>query len=230
MARIPQRRPTLLPATLLRPAALLALLVFAPISASAQAVPTREQMVEALVSHNPSPPIDLARLRQHVAEAAHSRSRTDGVKLPPIAPELSSRSQIAVPILFDTDTPIIEPESYEAVGRIADAMVHASLLQNDFLIVAHISPSGKHEANLVLSQRRADAVRDALVNTFRISARRIMAIGAGEEQLSPSHPDANAKGDIAIVNMTDSNMPAAKPGAETTEQPAASPRPPENRQ
>ena len=35
---------------------------------------------------------------------------------------------------------------------------------------------------MILSQRRADAVREVLVNTFKISAKRIQSLGVGEEQ------------------------------------------------
>ena len=84
----------------------------------------------------------------------------------------------------------MQPESYQTVGRIADAMVYSSLLPYTFLIVGHIEASGRRENNAILSQRRADAIREILVNTFKISAKRIQSVGLGEEQLLDANPTA----------------------------------------
>ena len=46
-------------------------------------------------------------------------------------------------------------------------------------INGYASPEGTEEYNLKLSQRRADAVKDVLVNKYGISASRIVAIGHG---------------------------------------------------
>ena len=51
------------------------------------------------------------------------------------------------------------------------------------LVVGHTDATGRREDNLKLSQRRAAAIREALVTTFRISSRRVIAVGLGEEQL-----------------------------------------------
>src|ERR1700748_3421058 len=87
-----------------------------------------------------------------------------------------------VAISFDVDTPIILPDSYETVGRIADALVSAPLLPYSFLIVGHSDATGSRQANVILSQRRADALRDVLANTFKISTKRLQSLGVGEEQ------------------------------------------------
>ena len=46
------------------------------------------------------------------------------------------------------------------------------LLPYTFLIVGHES-TGRRENNALLSQRRADAIRDILVNTFKIAPKRL---------------------------------------------------------
>jgi OmpA-OmpF porin, OOP family len=96
----------------------------------------------------------------------------------------------------------VRPQSYETLGRIADALVQAKLLPYTFLIVGHIEANGKRENNVTLSQRRADAIRDILVNTFKISSKRIQSIGLGEEQLlDPARPASATNQQIQILTV-----------------------------
>lgn len=177
----------------------------APVSPSrGQATATRDDIIGQLSRFNTAPELDLAALRQKTLERSRIRSRTEpeASRRPPIAPELQGLPGFNVDIQFDTDTPIVRPQSYETIGRIADALVHVTLLPYSFLIVGHIEANGKREGNVILSQRRADAIRDILVNTFKISAKRIQAIGLGEEQLlDPPHPTASANQQMQILTV-----------------------------
>lgn len=173
--------------------------------AGAQTPATRDDIIRQLSRFETAAETDVAALRQHVLERAKTRIKNDPgpVNRPPVAPDLVKLPSFATPIQFDADTPIIQPASYQTVGRIADALVHASLLPYTFLIVGHIESTGRREANVILSQRRADAVRDVLVNTFKISAKRIQSIGLGEEQfLDPARPTAAANGQLQILTLS----------------------------
>jgi outer membrane protein OmpA-like peptidoglycan-associated protein len=166
--------------------------------------PTRDDIVSRLSQFDTAPELDIAALKQQVLERSRSRAKNEPPpeKRPPIAPDLLDLPTFSVAITFDTDTPVVRPESYQTVGRIADALVNASLLPYNFLIVGHIEATGKRESNVMLSQRRADAIRDALVNTFKISTKRIQTIGLGEEQLiDRAHPLAPVNGQIQIVTV-----------------------------
>lgn len=58
------------------------------------------------------------------------------------------------------------------------------------------------KSNLVLSQKRAEAVRDALVTTFGIAPGRVVAVGLGEEQLQDrAHPDEAVNRRVQMVNL-----------------------------
>ncbi|SIO33136.1 Outer membrane protein OmpA [Bradyrhizobium erythrophlei] len=162
------------------------------------------------------PDLNLVTLRQQTAERSKSRGKNEPPpqKRPPIAPELTKLPGFSVDIQFDTDTPIVRPESYQTIGRIADALVNSTLLPYEFLIVGHIESTGRRDNNVLLSQRRADAVRDILVNTFKISSKRLQAVGLGEEQLlDPARPNAPVNNLTQI--MTVAKMP------EQSEQPKA---------
>src|SRR4051794_14274919 len=117
-----------------------ALLMLAAVSpARAQATVTRDEIVAKLdhLDADATLDLDVAALRQQVLERSKSRSKNEPPpqKRPPIAPELTKLPTFNVDIQFDVDTPIVQPASYETVGRIADAMVHSSLLPYGFLIV-----------------------------------------------------------------------------------------------
>ena len=165
---------------------------------------SRDDIVNQLSRFDSAPELDLPALKQKTLERSRIRSRTEpeASKRPPIAPELSSLPGFNVDIQFDTDTPIVRPESYQTMGRIADALVNAKLLPYSFLIVGHTEANGRREANVILSQRRADAIRDVLVNTFKISAKRIQSLGLGEEQfIDQAHPTSTVNQQIQIITI-----------------------------
>ena len=200
-----------------------ALLAAAP--ASSQNAPTRDDIVAKLEKYQSDLTLDVPALRQQVTERSKSRGKTEPPpqKRPPIAPDLNQLPAFNVDISFDVDTPIVQPESYQTVGRIADALVHSSLLPYTFLIVGHIEANGKREANAILSQRRADALREILVNTFKISAKRIQSVGLGEEQLLDSaRPTAPANNQLQIMTLAKIPEQAEQPAAAT---PAAKKQP-----
>jgi OOP family OmpA-OmpF porin len=163
---------------------------------------TAESWATQLAGLQSPPDLDLPALRQEAV--ARVKAKADGLPLkrPPIASQLLTLPRLIIEIQFDEDTPIVRPESYRTLGRIADTLTHRSLLSNKFLIVGHAAAIGRRDYNLTLSQRRADAVRDILVNTFKISPKRLQAIGLGEEQLlDATHPAAATNQRIQIATV-----------------------------
>ena len=183
---------------------------------SPSTAPSRDDIINALAHYDGDSALelDLAALKQKILEQSRSRSKKEPEpsKRPPVVPELKGLPTFNFNIQFDVDTPIILPVSYETVGRIADAMVNAPMLPYTFLIVGHSDATGKREANLLLSQRRADAVRDVLINTFKISAKRLQSLGLGEEQfIDQAHPTSPVNLQIQIV--TTGKVPDEPPAA-----------------
>lgn len=188
---------------------------------------TRDDIIKQLDRFESAPNLDLPALRTQTQERSRMRSRNEPPpqQRPPIAPELMTLPGLNVDIQFDTDTPIVRPQSYQTVGRIADAMVNASLLPYSFLIVGHIEANGKRESNVTLSQRRADAIRDILANTFKISAKRMQSIGLGEEQLlDPTRPTAPVNQQIQILTIAKAPEESPAPVAPTPQSATARPK------
>jgi OOP family OmpA-OmpF porin len=191
---------------------------------SPTAAPARDDIVNALghFDADSNLELDLTALKQKISERSKMRGKNEPepAKRPLIVPELKDLPTFNFNIHFDVDTPIILPDSYETIGRIADAMVNAPMLPYMFLIVGHTDSNGRREANAILSQRRADALRDVLVNTFKISAKRIQSLGLGEEQfIDQGRPTSPVNLQIQIV--TTGKVPDTEPAAAPAATPAA---------
>ncbi len=81
---------------------------------------------------------------------------------------------------FAVDQALILPSSMPLVDRIADVLTeHPELTK--VRIEGHTDDTGWHAYNVKLSQKRADAVRDALIKRG-IDAARLEAVGLGASQ------------------------------------------------
>jgi outer membrane protein OmpA-like peptidoglycan-associated protein len=183
------------------------LIAFAAFPASAQTAQsggTADEWVGKLGGLDAAPDLDLAALKQQAMDRIRAKAKTDAapLKRPPVAPDLLKLPQFTADIQFDEDAAVVRPESYRLLGRIADTLYHPSLLAYKFLIVGHTVSTGKREYNLTLSQRRADALRDVLVTTFKVSPKRLVALGLGEEQLlDGNRPAAPVNAQIQIMTV-----------------------------
>ena len=212
-------RPTTIPRAIGLCLAVLVALGALPASAQAPApaAPTSEEWIKKLSGLATEPELDLAELKKQAAERIKARVEPIPNKRPPMAPELNKLPHFLVEILFDNDAAVVRPDSYRTLGRIADTLTHPSMLGYKFLIVGHTASGGRRDFNLTLSQRRADVIRDVLVNTFKVSSKRLMTLGLGEEQLvdraKPGAP-ANQQTVIATVGSAiEVHAPPAAPAA-----------------
>lgn len=80
-------------------------------------------------------------------------------------------------IYFDTGQSDIKPESAAAIGEIAKLLKADASLR--IFVVGHTDNVGPLDANMRLSQARADAVVQALVQSHGLAASRLKAFGSG---------------------------------------------------
>jgi OmpA-OmpF porin, OOP family len=176
------------------------LAAFSP--AGAQTPLSSTDMVESLQGVTEVPGISAALLRRQAQESLNDPRRANRVNREPLSDQLNKLAQLTVVINFDLNSARIRPESYRTVGLIADSLYHPYLLGYRFLIVGHTDASGKRDYNLKLSQQRADAIREALINPFGISPGRIEAVGLGEEQLlNAAKPDSAENRRVQLINI-----------------------------
>jgi len=146
--------------------------------------------------------VSASQLRQLVNQSLADPSRTNRVDRPPLYEQLDSLAQMTIAIQFDLNSARIRPDSFRAVGLMADALYHPYLQGYRFLIVGHTDAKGSREYNLKLSQERADAIRAALINPFGISPSRLEAVGLGEEQLlNRRDPEAAENRRVQLINV-----------------------------
>jgi outer membrane protein OmpA-like peptidoglycan-associated protein len=212
------------PANPLRDAGLLAALLItlaAPACpALAQATAPAENLVGQLAGPETAPELDVAALRQQATERAKSKATAVPLNRPPLVPELLKLPQISVDVLFDPDSSIIRPGSYRTLGRIADALTQPALLPYRFLIVGHTESGGRRDHNVTISQRRADAVRDTLVTMFKLSPKRVQALGLGEEQLrDAARATAATNRRIQVVSVGKMPEPSENPAPPAAKKP-----------
>jgi outer membrane protein OmpA-like peptidoglycan-associated protein len=161
---------------------------------------TEEQIVGNLhgLSAN-APAIDAAVLAQ---EALAQIGKPRGTPMPPAWAALSSLPQLTVEINFEYNSVAIVPESYRALGLMADALHHPVLLGDKFLIVGHTDAKGDAKYNLTLSQKRAEAIREILTTTFAVAPNRLYTVGVGEEMpIDAAHPEAAINRRVQVINI-----------------------------
>lgn len=81
-------------------------------------------------------------------------------------------------ILFDSGSANIQPQSYGIIRQISQVLQQETSMNLN--IIGHTDADGADEVNLALSKKRAAAVKNALVNTYNISADRLQTDGKGE--------------------------------------------------
>jgi len=102
---------------------------------------------------------------------------------------LKDKGSVAIyGIYFDTGKSELKPESNPAITEIAKLLKQNPALK--VFIVGHTDMVGDYAVNIKLSQARAQAVIDNLVNKYQIAAARLLPFGAG-----PCAPVASNKGD-----------------------------------
>ena len=151
---------------------------------------------------NTSVGLDVARMRRIAAQAAHDPARADPFNRPPLFAQLDNLAQLTIAINFDFDSARINPRSYRSIGLMADALYHPALYGYCFLIVGNTDATGRREYNLKLSDRRAEAIRQALINPFGIGKLRVDTLGLGEEQLlNRRNPKAAENRRVQLINV-----------------------------
>ncbi|MEQ8860838.1 MAG: DUF4892 domain-containing protein [Pseudomonadales bacterium] len=121
---------------------------------------------------------DLVYVRLVLVDVEEMRSQLVVVDAKEMQREIETSGRVALyGILFKFASAEILPESKEALSEIAKLMNEDPDLQ--ILVVGHTDNAGSHEYNMDLSQRRAVAVRAALVADYAVSDARLSAHGVG---------------------------------------------------
>jgi len=125
-----------------------------------------------------------------------SRS-TDAV----LAPQKKASASLL--ITFETNSSELTAPAKQQLDVVAAALKNDRLAEYSFNVEGHADPRGQTDANMVLSQQRAESVRSYLVTTHNIAADRLKAEGKGDtDLLNRKVPSAPENRRVTIVTNT----------------------------
>lgn len=125
-----------------------------------------------------------------------SRS-TDAVLAP------KKKASASLLITFETNSAELTAAAKQQLDVVAAALKNDRLAEYSFNVEGHADPRGLAEANLVLSQQRAESVRAYLVSSHNIAAERLKAEGKGDtDLLNRKVPAAPENRRVTIVTNT----------------------------
>lgn len=106
-------------------------------------------------------------------------------------------------ITFETNSSELTAAAKQQLDVVAAALKNDRLAEYSFNVEGHADPRGVAEANLVLSQQRAESVRAYLVSSHNIAAERLKAEGKGDtDLLNRKVPAAPENRRVTIVTNT----------------------------
>lgn len=104
---------------------------------------------------------------------------------------LTEAVEITLQVQFDTNSAVVKPEYEADIGKLASFM--GNYQDTVVEVQGHTDAQGADSANQALSQRRADAVRQVLIQKFGLAAERVTAVGYGEQRPIASNDTADGR-------------------------------------
>lgn len=88
--------------------------------------------------------------------------------------------KLSAEVLFDSSSDKIKPEAFAHLDNIAKMISQVEYTKVE--IQGHTDSIGKHEFNLALSRKRAEAVKNYLVETKHLDAKKLEFVGFGDSR------------------------------------------------
>jgi len=128
----------------------------------------------------------------------------------PLAPEEAIKKaetkqvpSVDFEVYFAYDSADITPQAVPILTTLGRALRDAALADDAFLIAGHTDAKGGRDYNQALSQRRAESVRQYLVDNFGIDPTKLVAKGYAFEHLKNARqPRAAENRRVQVVNLS----------------------------
>jgi outer membrane protein OmpA-like peptidoglycan-associated protein len=106
-------------------------------------------------------------------------------------------------ITFRFGSAELTPQSVETLRNLGNALNQGLKDVKKFIVQGHTDRVGSAAYNLQLSKRRAEAVRDYLVNKMGVAPDRLEAVGLGfSEPVDPARPYAAENRRVVVINAS----------------------------
>ncbi|MEN5082976.1 OmpA family protein [Bosea sp. TWI1241] len=169
-------------------------------SALAQTDEAATSILRSLAPHDRAPSGGGGARRRSAPVTRRIRTRSGGM-VHEIEIDLSRRVEITV--FFDNDSSALRPGAQSALMRLAVALRHPILADQDFLIAGHTSQDGDYDYNVALSQDRAASVRNWLIAYGDIAGDRLQWHGFGPDMLrNPRNPFSPVNRRVEVIAIT----------------------------
>lgn len=115
---------------------------------------------------------------------------------------VSDRPSVDLEIYFDYNSAAITSKARPTLSTLGKALQAKELEGQSFLLAGHTDSKGGQTYNQELSERRAAAVKNYLMENFNLSDFELVPIGYGEDQLKlQDQPYAAHNRRVQVVNM-----------------------------
>ncbi len=122
----------------------------------------------------------------------------------PRAPDEAAGPSINLTVNFPTGSADLTPAARASLDNLGKALASSDLATFRFRIEGHTDNVGSKEANLLLSQQRAEAVVTYLTSQYNVAPSRLEAVGKGQEEplvdTPPQTPEARNRR-VQVVNL-----------------------------
>ena len=153
-------------------------------------IPTTEELKKAL---KPAPAASEVRTRQ--VQVGTGREAQQPTTTPPPSAVALGKVQ------FEYNSAQLTAEAKVVLQRVAEALKSGELQSYKYRIEGHTDSRGRADYNMLLSERRAEAVKNFLVQAG-VDPSRLSATGKGEEvPYDKEHPDSSVNRRVEVVNL-----------------------------
>ncbi len=115
---------------------------------------------------------------------------------------LGRQPSINFQVQFEFGSDRLTDDAKRVLAELGSAITSRELTDYTFLIAGHTDAVGSAEYNLLLSERRARAVRDYLIRTVDVSPDRLRDVGWGEARpLDVGNPEGDVNRRVEITNI-----------------------------
>jgi outer membrane protein OmpA-like peptidoglycan-associated protein len=127
------------------------------------------------------------------------------VELDKLSAITETKPNIDLEINFELNSDRITRSAKETVDELGKALSDPSLKGNTFVLAGYADATGSPDYNQDLSERRAAAVKEYLIDNFHIPEPNLVTVGYGSTHFkNKDNPRAAENRRVAVTNMDDS--------------------------
>ncbi|WP_246337222.1 OmpA family protein [Azospirillum oleiclasticum] len=164
------------------------------------AATTADEFIRGLVAPPPAPGAGVR--TRGIALGTGAAPAAPATATAPAATAPAARPRVRFQVEFAFNSAELSPRATQILNELGRALSSPDLSPFRFQLSGHTDATGRADYNVDLSRRRAQAVRDYLVQNFSIPAARLDTIGLGSQMLlDTANPASGVNRRVEITNL-----------------------------